>query len=161
MALRLIACATRCQRIIVCAKNIPGNHRRDFRNFTSTTPSELLKNLSAFVMNSRPPKGFEKFDRNRKQEKSSENPARKPEAEKAEAPKPERPKASSAKNSSPFPPDFQDFFKFPGAGSGSGSSGSKGEGNNNELYIKLAIAGAVLSGLYYLNYQVKHRKIHW
>lgn len=131
---------------------------KDVRNFTSAT-NEWVKSLSTLM--NRPPKGFEKFRRDKNKAPPPEESNESKEQPSQPQPPPKRNQQSSSQNTGGFKKDFEFKFEFPKSGSGgSGGQGNQG-GNNNENAIKLAAGIAAVLGLYIINNQASYREISW
>ena len=149
MALRLITTRTKCH-LVLNSKNF-----RTCLDMSKINSQELLRNLSVWM--NQAPKGFEKFQRDRKRgaknESSKETKSRDP------------PPASSTPppSKSAGPQEKKEFtfkFDFPSSGgSGGKKSGPGGETNQEELLKRAGIALVAILGMYYLHVQVNYVKL--
>ena len=107
---------------------------------------ELLRNLSVWM--NQAPKGFEKFQRDRKRGAAAQNEPPK-EPKKSHIPPPPS-KSTSGQEKKGF------SFKFEIPSSGGAGGGSKPGGENQEELLKKAgLALVVVAGMYYLHVQVR------
>ena len=150
MALRLIATRTsKCHLVLKSPKNF--KTCIDMKNI-STSP-EFLRNLSALLC-ARPPKGFEKFYKDKKPTKDSS--AEKPKEEpKSAPPPPKSEKSQEFKKEFTFKMDFPDFGKKGGSGSGSGNFDP-----NMDPYKTAAMLAGGLAVAYIL-YMPAYEEISW
>lgn len=158
MALRLIATRSNCHLIL---KTKTFRTCIDVRKMSkmSATNQELIRSLSALMMNQKPPKGFEKFFKDKKDKKPA---AGADEAKPAETPQqPPPPPPSSQKKD-----DFKEFqFKFQFGGSGDKKSSSGGGSGapqpDKEMIKNVALAVIAVSVFYALNVNDSYQEISW
>ena len=144
MALRLVRATWKYHSIM--RKTSTLRTPMDVRNFSSAT-NEMLKSLTTLM--NRPPKGFEKFQRDRPkvpppEEDSDFNKTEEPKQE----PKLKKPDFKIKDNEAKF-----DFFKKTGGGKGGGSGGGNPELDKDFLF-KAGGAAALAMALMYFNYMV-------
>ena len=109
---------------------------------------ELLRNLSVWM--NQAPKGFEKFQRDRKRGAAAQKEPPK-EPKKSHIPPPPS-KSTSGQEKKGF--SFK--FEIPSSGGGGAGGGSKPGGENQEELLKKAgMALVVVAGMYYLHVQVR------
>ena len=147
MALRLITTRNKCH-LVLNAKNF-----RTCLDVSKINSQELLRNLSVWM--NQAPKGFEKFQRDRKRGAAA----------KKEPPKESKPHIPPPPSKSTSGQEKQGFsFKFEIPSSGGGGGGSKKGGmpggeSQEELLKKAGLALMVVMGMYYLHVQVRIQKI--
>ena len=144
MALRLITTRTKCH-LVLNAKNF-----RTCLDMSKINSAELLRNLSVWM--NQAPKGFEKFQRDRKRGSAQKEPSKEPPKE-TKSPPPPPPSKSGTQDKK----EFTFKFDFPSSGGGAGGgkkSGPEGFQNNEELLKRAGIALVAVLGMYYLHVQV-------
>ena len=144
MALRLVRATWKYHSIM--RKTSTLRTPMDVRNFSSAT-NEMVKSLTTLM--NRPPKGFEKFHRDRPKVTPPEEDSSKADDDfqPKQEPKLKKPDFKIKDNDAKF-----DFFKKTGGGKGGGSGGNPEF--DKDFMFKAGGAAALAIAVIYLNYMV-------
>jgi uncharacterized membrane protein YgcG len=157
MALRLLSTSARCRHFLLQLK--PLRNPSDVRQ-VSTAAQQVIQGFKKVWMNSRPPKGFEKFFKD-KTAGSKETPKEAPKETPKETPKSSSTSSaggggkSSSSKKSQQKPDLSQMFKFgSSSGGGGGKSSTGGMDPDMQKYLTIGALGVTAIAAYFTATQV-------
>lgn len=160
MALRFLTLSRTADKLsLSCLRQHQPSVWRNFERLSSAKPLALSEFAESVLSRCKPPKGFEKFFKDKKPAPKRDAAGSGEAAPKKEAPTPpSRQMGQSQKKSGP---DFKFEFKFGQTGGGKGSNPFGEPGSDKNVWVTAGVLGAGALALMYGADQMNYREITW